>query len=217
MITARLSDVGDLLLLAPVRGLVSEAPAVVKLAEGHAPSAVGFGTSPEELRGLMEYFVRAPAEPVVPLTTAERSEVRGLVRFGEVSVPNPSFLAVARWAAAGGILAEGLDPSEDEIATLFADNIGYLELVRRTVRERNVSRNPPAPDSPDEYALRWDHHIARGRGSRKFAEARDIYLVRSARRLAKNHSRVVVVVDRERFDGVRALLRQGSRSSRPLP
>lgn len=205
MITARLSDVGDLLLIAPVRGLTSEAPAAVRLVQGHAPSAVGFGTSPEELRGLIEYFVRSPAEPVVPLTTAERSEVRGLVRFGEVSVPNPSFLEVARWATAGGVLAAGLDPSEDEIATLFADNIGYLELVRRTVRERNVSRNPPAPDTPDEFALRWDHHIARGRGSRRFAEARDRHLVRSTRRLAATHSRVVVLVDRERFDSVREL------------
>jgi hypothetical protein len=205
VITARLSDGGDILLIAPVRGLVSEAPAVVRLLDGHAPSAVGFGSSPEELKGLGEYFVRSAAEPVVPLTTAERSEVRGLVRFGEVSVPNPSFLAVARWASVGGIVTQGLDPSEDEIATLFADNIGYLELVRRTVRERNVSRNPPAPDSPDEFALRWDQHIARGRGSKRFAEARDLYLVRSARRLAKTYARVAVLVDRERFDSVREL------------
>jgi hypothetical protein len=205
VITARLSDGGDILLIAPVRGVVSEASAAVRLVQGHAPAAVGFGTSPEELRGLFEYFVRSSAEPIVPLTTAERSEVRGLIRFGEVSVPNPSFLAIARWASSGGILAEGLDPSEDEIATLFADNIGYLELVRRTVRERNVARNPPAPDTPDEFALRWDHHIARGRGSRRFAEARDLYLVRSARRLAASRSRIVVVVDRERFDSVREL------------
>ncbi|MCI4372217.1 MAG: hypothetical protein L3K02_01015 [Thermoplasmata archaeon] len=205
MITARLSDRGDILLIAPVRGLASEAPAALRLVQGHDPAAVGLGISPEELRGLVEYFVRSAAEPVVPLTTAERSEVRGLVRFGEVSVPNPSFLSVVRWATAGGVPTEGLDPGEDATATLFADNIGYLELVRRTVRERNVSRNPPAPDTPDEFALRWDHHVARGRGSRKFAGARDLYLVRAARRLAATHSRVVVIIDRERFDGVRAL------------
>jgi hypothetical protein len=205
VITARLPGPGDVLLIAPVRGLVSEAPATVRWVEGHAPSAVGLGTSPEEFRGLLEYFVRSPAEPVVPLTTAERSEVRGLVRFGDVSVPNPSFLAVARWATAGGVPVEGLDPSEDEIATLFADNIGYLELVRRTVRERNVSRNPPAPETPDEFAIRWDRRIAKGRGSRQFAEARDLYLVRATRRLVATHPRVAVVVDRERFDSVRAL------------
>jgi hypothetical protein len=205
VISARFSDAGDILLVAPVRGLVSEGPAAVRLVAGHAPSAVGFGISPEELRGFSEYFVASAAEPVVPLTATERSEVRGLVRFGEVSVPNPSFLEVLRWATVGGVRAEGLDPSEDETATLFAENIGYLELVRRTVRERSISRHPPAPNSADEFALHWDHQVARGRGSRKFAGARDLYLVRSARRLAATHARVAVVVDRERFETVRAL------------
>ena len=132
MITARIPGGGNLLLLAPVRGLVSEAPAVVAALERHAADAVGLGISPEELRGFVEYFVHSRADPVVPLTSAERSEVRGLVRFGEVAVPNPSFLAILRWAGARAVPTEGLDPSEDETATLFADNIGYLELVRRT-------------------------------------------------------------------------------------
>jgi hypothetical protein len=205
VITARIPGGGNLLLLAPVRGLVSEAPTVVTALDRHAADAVGLGVSPEELRGFVEYFVRSTADPVVPLTSAERSEVRGLVRFGEVSVPNPSFLATLRWAAARAVPAEGLDPGEDETATLFAENIGYLELVRRTVRERNVARNPPAPDTPDEFAISWDRHVARGRGSRRFAEARDVAFVRSARRLATGHARVAVLVDRERFDNVQAL------------
>jgi hypothetical protein len=205
VITARVPGGSNLLLIAPVRGLVREAPEVVAALDRHAADAVGLGTSPEELRGFVEYFVRSRADPVVPLTSAERSEVRGLVRFGEVSVPNPSFLATLRWAAERAVPAEGLDPGEDETATLFADNIGYLELVRRTVRERNVARNPPAPDTADEFAISWDHHVARGRGSRRFAEARDLHLVRSARRLGSTHTRVAVVVDRERFDNVQAL------------
>jgi hypothetical protein len=206
VITARVGIGGNLLLLAPVRGLASEGPAVIRAIDGHAADVVGLGTSPEELGGLVEYFVRSAAEPVVPLTSAERSEVRGLVRFGEVSVPNPSFLEVLRWAERHGVPAEALDPSEDRTASLFAENIGYLELVRRTVRERGVSRNPPAPTSADEYALQWDRQVAGGRGSREFAAARDRYLVRASRRLAANHSRVVVVIDRERFEGVRTLL-----------
>jgi hypothetical protein len=205
VISARIPGAGNLLLLAPVRGLVSEAPAVVAALDRHAADAVGLGISPEELRGFVEYFVRATADPVVPLTSAERSEVRGLVRFGEVAVPNPSFLAILRWARAHDVPSEGLDPGEEATATLFADNIGYLELVRRTVRERNVARNPPAPNTPDEFAISWDHHVARGRGSRRFAAARDLFLVGAARRLANVHARVAVVIDRERFDNVQAL------------
>jgi hypothetical protein len=205
VIIARLPGPGDLLLVAPVRGLASEASATVRALEQHRPEAVGLGISPDEMRGLLEYFVTSAAEPVVPLTANERSEVRGLVRFGEVRVPNPSFVAALHWTAAVGMPTEALDPTDDRTASLFAENIGYIELVRRTVRERRVARAPPTPATPDEFALAWDQEVAGGRGSRNFARGRDRHLVRAARSLANEHSRIAVVIDRERFDGVRAL------------
>jgi hypothetical protein len=203
VISARIGGAGDIRLLAPVRGLASEVPPLLHELASAPPSAIGLGISPDEMRGLQDYFVRATAEPVVPLTTAERSEIRGLVRFGEVRVPNPSFVELLRWARE--IPVEALDPTEDRTANLFADHIGYVELVRRTVRERRVSRSPPTPTTPDEYALAWDRTVAGGRGSRNFAAARDRHLVRATRLLASRNARVAVVIDRERFEGVRAL------------
>src|SRR5208282_2057145 len=100
VISARLGGAGDIHLFAPVRGLASEVPLLLAALEGAPPSVVGLGISPEELKGLLDYFVTASAEPIVPLTTAERSEVRGLVRFGEVRVPNPAFVELLRWARA---------------------------------------------------------------------------------------------------------------------
>ena len=206
MITARIARDGDFLLAAPVRGLESESERVVREFEGFRPSTVGVGLSPDELRGLTEYFVVADAEPVVPLTSNEAAEVRGLVRFGEVRVPNPSIVETLRWAAARGVPVEALDPSDDRAANLFAEHIGYLELVRRTVRERRVARNPPTPSTADEYALAWDREIGRGTGSRELAEARNRYFARRARRLADGGGRVALLIDRERFEGVKALL-----------
>lgn len=205
MITARLEGDGEVWLVAPVRGLTSELGPLSEALAAHPPTVVGLGTSPDELKALVEYFVLAPAEPVVTLTTAERSEVRGLVRFGEVRVPNPAFVELLRWGQARGIPVEPLDPSEDRTAALFTDHIGYVELVRRTVRERRVSLSPPTPTTADEYALLWDRTVAGGRGSRDFATARDRHLVREARRMAAQYARVAVVVDRERFERVRAL------------
>ncbi len=205
MISARLPGGGDVWLLGPVRGLASELGPLAEALAAHPPAAIGLGTSPDELRSLVEYFVLASAEPVVPLTTAERSEVRGLVRFGEVRVPNPAFVEVLRWGHARGVPVEPLDPSEDRTAAMFTDHIGYVELVRRTVRERRASRSPPASATADQYALDWDRTVAGGKGSREFAAARDRHLVQDARRLAASIGRVTVVVDRERFERVRAL------------
>ena len=97
MISARLGSSPSILLLAPVRGLTSEVVAVLAALDAFAPARVGLGLSGDELRSLHDYFVASDADPVVPLTANETSEVRGLVRFGEVRVPNPSFVEVLRW------------------------------------------------------------------------------------------------------------------------
>jgi len=206
VISARVPGGVDLLLLAPVRGLSSEVGPLLAEVDRFRPEAVGLGVSAEELRGIVEYFVVADGEPVVPLTTNERNEVRGLARFGEVRVPNPSVVEVVRWAHARAVALAALDPGEEEAASLFTEHIGYLELVRRTVRERRTGRDPPAPSTPDGYAIEWERRVAPGRGSRSLARARDEHLAEEARRLGAGRGRVAVVVDRERFDQVRALL-----------
>jgi hypothetical protein len=206
VISERVRSVSDVLLIAPVRGLAAEVAPLLTELESYSPEAVGLGLSAAEMRGLNDYFVVSEAEPVVPLTTTEASEVRGLSRFGEVRVPNPAFVELLGWAQAREIPVEPLDPSDDRTANLFTEHIGYVELVRRTVKERAVSRNPPTPSTADEFALAWDRQVAGGRGSRNFARARDIHLVRGAQRLGAGRSRVAVVVDRERFELVRALL-----------
>lgn len=206
MITARLRAGSDVLLAAPVRGLVAEVGALVAALDAFDPAAIGLGISEEELRGLVDYFVVADGEPVVPLTGPEFQEVRGLVRFGEVRVPNPSFVEALRWGQQRGVPVAALDPTEEGAAELFAEHIGYLELVRRTVRERRAGRDPPTPSTPDAYALEWEARIAHGRGSRALARARDAHLAQETRALSAGRSRLAVVVDRERFDGVKAVL-----------
>jgi len=210
VITERFYGPPKILLLAPVRGLTSEVARVVSELESFAPARIGLGISGGELQSLHDYFVASEAEPVVPLTSNEASEVRGLVRFGEVRVPNPSFVEVLRWAAARGIATVALDADDDRAAALFAEHIGYLELVRRTVRERRVSRSPPTPSSPDAFALQWDREVASGRGSRNFAAARDLYLAGQVSPLTADGQPLAVLVDRERFDSVRRLLAEGA-------
>jgi len=205
VISAHVPRAADVLLVAPVRGLSSEVPLVRRQLDAFRPEAVGLGLPTEELGGLTDYFVLSDAEPIVPLTSNEVAEVRGLVRFGEVQVPNPSFVEGLAWGRDHGVPVVALDPNEEDSASMFVAKIGYIELVRRTVRERRVGRAPPTPSSPDEYALAWDAAVGGGKGSREFARARDEHLVGQVDRLAAGRSRVVAIVDRERFERVRAL------------
>ncbi len=211
----RISAGAGILLLASVRGLVSEALEIGPALDAFAPEVVGLGVSPEELKALVEYFVLPEGEPLVPLTTNEVNEVRGLSRFGEVQVPNPTNVETLRWGRARQIPVAPLDPSEERSAELFSEHIGYVELVRRTVRERRLSRSPPAPSSADVFAVQWDRTVGKGRGSRRLAAARDAYLAQEVARLTRGRGRVAVVVERERFDGVRSLLRGPRRQPPP--
>jgi len=206
VISSTLETGASVLLLAPVRGLLADARQVPPALDAFRPEVIGAGVAVEELRGLVEYFVDAPAEPVVPLAPTELNEVRGLARFGEVRVPNPAFLEALEWGRTHGAAVRALDPTEEEAAALFTEHIGYVELVRRTVREHRLGRTPPTPSSADAFALAWDRSIGGGRGSRELAAARDEYLVREARRMGEGRRRIAVIVDRERYDSVHARL-----------
>lgn len=206
--TQRLS--GEVLLLGAVRGLVSETPPLLAALDRFGPSAVGVGVSREELAGLNEHFVGRPTEPLVPLSSLEVAEAHGLSRFGEVRVPHPAILAVLDWARSGGRAVEPLDPPDERFAELFTDHISYFELVRRTLRERRLSRAPLSADSAEAFAESWHRSLSDGRGSRQLNRARESALAEAARRLSLVHGRIAVVVDRERFDGVRAQFAGGA-------
>jgi len=198
---------GELLLLGAVRGHVDDVPPLLARLEQFSPRRLGVGLSFDEMTGLNDHFVHHSSEPLVSLTQSETSEVLGLAKFGEVRVPHPAYVAVLEWARDRGLAVEALEPSDERFATMFTDHIGYVELVRRTLRERSLVRKPPEAASADVYAVNWDASIASGRGSRSFARARERVIAEAAMKLAAPGGRAAAVVDRERFDGVEAVLR----------
>lgn len=206
MIAEELDSDPRVLLIGAVRGLQEETYRLVDELERFHPERLGVGLSPEEMKGLLEYFADAEAETTVHLIETETSEVRGLSRFGEVRVPNPVNIRALEWARYRGVPLSALDPPDEGAAQMFTAHIGYVELVRRTLREKSLSRNPPLAPSADEYALRWDSSLALGQGSRELALSRDRYFVSGAKELLQRARRVVLVVDRERFASVRTLL-----------
>lgn len=202
MIAAGIPGRPGILLVGAVRGYAPEVPEVLAALERFEPVAIGVGLSEEELQGLAEYFSSADAEEVVPLTEGERQEVAGLTRYGEVRVPSPAYIAILEWAQHRRITVSPLDASDVGAADMFTRHIGYIELVRRTLREHRLGRKPPPAPGPDEYAIAWDRTLASGRGSRAFLNERDTFLAAAALELAAAHVRVGIVVDRERFDPV---------------
>jgi hypothetical protein len=199
----------DLRLIGVVRGLVEEAPKALRALTEFAPAAVGLGLGAAELEAIQEHFADTPTEPLVPLGPTEVAEAKSLVRFGEVGVPNPAFLAILRWGNATGVPVEGIDPDDDVQAEQFVAHIGYFELVRRTLRERRVGRRPPKAADADAFALAWDRETRPGRGSERYALARERSLLEALTLLRERHARAAVVVDRERLERLNRLVAEG--------
>ncbi|MCI4362892.1 MAG: hypothetical protein L3K13_01090 [Thermoplasmata archaeon] len=199
MIAARLRGPPELLLLGVVRGVVAEVAPMLEELHRYHPTRLAIAIGPEELTSYTEQFVNGSTEPVAPLLPTETAEVLALAKFGEVRVPHAPFITALRWASENGVAVAPVDPDEEEYSNLFAEKIGYWELVRRTVRERGAARAPPKAGSVDEFALRWSEQVGHGRASRRFESARSERTVAAARTLAQRGERVALLADRERI------------------
>lgn len=209
MIAEHLSGPPTVLLIGSVRGLTDEVAPVLEKLQEFNPAAVAVSLAPEEAETLAQYFVGTRTEPIVPLSASEASHAVGLARIAEVQVPAPALLGAVEWATRGGRPVVGVDPPEDTYAEMFAAHIGYFELVRRTLRERNLVKRPPKVASADEYALTWDRTMQPGAGSARLAQAREEFAADRVRRLGRTYPHVAVVVDRERFDPFRRAFAAG--------
>ncbi len=203
MIAERLPGRPTILLIGSVRGVADEIAPVQEQLEKFDPGAVAVSLSPEEAETLGQYFVGTTTEPIVPLSASEASHAVGLARITEVQVPAPALLGAVDWATRGGRPVVGVDPPEDTYAEMFAAHIGYFELVRRTLRERNLVKRPPEVETADEYALTWDRAMQPGAGSERLARARDEYAADQVRGLGRSFPKVALVVDRERYASFR--------------
>ncbi|MCI4349716.1 MAG: hypothetical protein L3J93_05820 [Thermoplasmata archaeon] len=212
MIARTLHSGSEFLLLGTVRGLASEVPPLLERLGAFAPDAIALGVSPDELNGVRAYFAHASSEPIVTLAPTESAEVRALAHYGDVRVPNPTVPAVLAWGESHGIPVEPVDPSDDRFAEMFAQQIGYFELVRRTLRERHLARHPPTPPTAEEFALEWGRPPSERGGSSRLILRREESVASSIRVLAQRHARVAVVIDRERFEPLEAAL-----GTSPLP
>ncbi len=206
MIAAPLRADPRILVVGAVRGLPSEVDPLLRALGEFDPGAVAVTLSTEEATTLRTHFVGTPTEPIVPLSNAEAAQAVGLARLAEVRLPAPALLAAIDWAASRGRPAVGVDPSEDAYAELFASSIGYVELVRRTLRERQLVKRPPDASTADEYALAWDRTMAPGAGSQRLVRERDACAAARVRELRAAHGSVALVADRERYESVRARL-----------
>jgi len=123
--------------LAVVRGLPSEAPAVAKAIEFLRPDVVAVSIAPEEVDALRAY-TGGPADPE---NFEEEIYVAGLSAWEEPVKPPPCFTEAVRRSDAAGVRVEGIDMDESTYTDAYTEHVSAMELILQGRAERRLARN----------------------------------------------------------------------------
>jgi hypothetical protein len=187
-------------LIGVCQGLAGEARAAVEALEAHDPSVIAVGLGPQMADHVDQL---APGEPLGAEDEAYR---RGLSEWGEVSLPAPTYPAVAQAADRIGARVEGVDMAEADYLDRHLDRIGVFELLKRAVRVRWLGWRPPSAESPAAFCRAFDRRVNDGPFGRLQGD-RERWMADELAGLAQQDDTVACVLEVERLDGVKQALR----------
>jgi len=191
--------------LETVKGLESEAEKVGKAFREAKPEVVALPISPEELDGLKQLVDGVECD--IGLTNYEEIFARKLAAYGEVRVPPPSYEEAVRLAGEEGVELAALDMDEKIFTDLYVENVTGLELVRYTMRLKRMRKKKFDDLTASEFSKAWDRSMNKTKGFREVERAREEYMARSIRQLARGGKKLLAIVDVERGEGVMRGLR----------
>ncbi|MHB8605265.1 MAG: hypothetical protein ACYDCK_08400 [Thermoplasmatota archaeon] len=207
------------MLVAAVRGLVSEGERVRAAIAAQSPAVVVLDVGIEGLAGLTRWVDgKVEGGSVVVgeegleydaadvLTESEVAYGVALERFGTVRLPPPDLVAAVRAATERAVPLVPGDLSEEEYETVFTKEVGALALLRYSRRVKKLARRPPAAETARALAIAWDARLIAIPGYARVERAREQRIAERAASAADEHGAALVVVDVARAEGVRAAL-----------
>lgn len=186
-------------LIGVCQGLDGEAEAAVEAIEAEDPAVVALALGPETAEDLDEL---AAAEA---LGAEDEAYMRGLSEWGSVTLPAPTFPAVAEAAQRLDARLEGVDMAEAEYMDRHLDRIGIAELLKRALKVRWLGWRPPKAESPDAFCRAFDERLNAGPFGRLQGD-RERSMAESLAAIAEEES-VACVLAVERLEGVKRALR----------
>ncbi len=187
-----------------IKGPVSDGEKVRTAIMDIRPDAVGISISKEELEGL-----RAYQGEEIELSDLEEAYKAGLSEFGEVQLPPPCYLEALKACDELGVPIIPIDMNEDLFSDRYCELVGGFELMKESFFSHRIARKRFNLESAEAFVLDYDRKVNGGRGLSALNAEREAHMARSAEEMAGGRSRVLLLLELERADGVKALLTEG--------
>ena len=187
-------------LLGTIKGLKSEEEKVKKAYHFSKPRVIGLHISSEEMKGL-KAVIKGKIKKT-GLSHGEEIYASNLAVFGEVQIPPPSLVIAYRMARSRNVPLAPLDMNEEEYTRNFTEKVSTFHLVSQSFRLKRLrKRSFNCPDA-ESFALAWDSAINRSKGYRALETERERRMAENIYYLAKEHARVLAVLEIERLPGI---------------
>ncbi len=193
-----------------VKGLVSEAERLEKIVKNLKFDIGALPISKEEKEGLKEFMKREDLETDIEPSKPEKVYAEKLKKFGEVSLPPPSYTFFMDYCLENDIEIEALDMDEEHYTMAYCDHVTGIQWIRQTLREKGLRRKKIEADNPADFAIEWDQFINKLKGFQELEAHREKVMAKNIDRLSERGD-MVVLLEEERIEGVRKHLKKNSK------
>ena len=187
-------------LMGIVKGLVTEAEKVEDNIESLQFDVAALPISKEELDGLKE-FIEEDEEIDIEPNKVEKMYAERLSKFGEVTLPPPSYVFLLKYCEEEGKRIESLDMDEEHYTMAYCKHVTGTQWLRQAFREKSLSRKKIEAETPKEFAIRWDRVINKLKGYQDLENHREEVIAKNIKRISKKGD-MFCVVEVERMEGI---------------
>ncbi len=183
-----------------VKGLSSEAERTIKLVEKIDFDIGGITVSDGELEGLVK-LVKDEVEVSIEPNEPERIYAKNLGRFGDVSLPPPSFVTLLKYCRKNDIQLIALDMDEEHYSMAYCENVSGAQWIMQSLREKRLKRKNFDSNTPKDFAIEWDKTINKLKGFQELEDYREAIITKNLIRLSRKGD-TVVIIEVERVKGI---------------
>ncbi|MFW5903845.1 MAG: hypothetical protein ACOCTK_00070 [Candidatus Saliniplasma sp.] len=156
--------------------------------------------SDDELKGLRT-MVEGDKEINVEPNAPERIYAENLSKFGEVSLPPPSYVAFVKYCIEYKIKVIAVDMDEEHYTMAYCDHVSGTQWMLQSLREKRIKRKNFKNKTARDFAIEWDRTINKLKGYQELEKHRENVIAKNLVRVSKKGDSLVLL-EVERLDGV---------------